>query len=201
MVKGTNQIITMLQFYLYLFFAFYNLSCLGGGGCWGGPEICSGISPALRGSVSGEHVGQTGTLRACQTSQLPPGSHHNLVGRLPASSSNGRPPPLLLVFAKPTLCLDQVLARLLRCCLLQKSAAAFCQSSLRPDCRQAQCSPCDEEEDYHNDDGQDEDDHCWDPIVSRLNVSMMRMLKGFWVTLLLMMRRLFLLLLFIYQHY
>ena len=29
-----------------------------------------------------------------------------------------------------------------------------------PDCRQAQCSPCDEEEDYHNDDGQDEDDHC-----------------------------------------
>ena len=51
-------------------------------------------------------------------------------------------------------------ACLLRCCLLQKSAAAFCQSSLRPDCRQAQCSPCDEEEDYHNDDGQDEDDHC-----------------------------------------
>ena len=59
-----------------------------------------------------------------------------------------------------SLCLEQELACLLRCCLLQKSAAAFCQSSLRPDCRQAQCSPCDEEEDYHNDDGQDEDDHC-----------------------------------------
>ena len=40
-------------------------SCLGRrggeGGCWGEPESCSGISPALRGSVSGEHVGQTGT--------------------------------------------------------------------------------------------------------------------------------------------
>ena len=105
------------------------------------------------------------------------------------------------------LCLQNPLCVWTKCLLAPVLLAAEkCRGFLpiiaeTPDCRQAQCSPCDEEEDYHNDDGQDEDDHCWDPIVSRLNVTMMRRLRRFWVTLLLMMRRLFLLLLFIYQHY
>ena len=202
MVKGTNQIITMLQFYLYLFFAFYILSRRRGrrrrmlrrardllGHLTGSPRLCvwgarwSDRDPPCLPNVA------TSSWFAPQ----PGWSAPRLLVQWSAASSAACVCKTHSV-SGPSACL-------LRCCLLQKSAAAFCQSSLRPDCRQAQCSPCDEEEDYHNDDGQDEDDHCWDPIVSRLNVTMMRRLRRFWVTLLLMMRRLFLLLLFIYQHY
>ena len=199
MVKGTNQIITMLQFYLYLFFAFYILS-------WRRGRRMLRRARDLLGHL-------TGSPRLCvwgaRWSDRDPPCLPNVATSSWFAPHPGWSAPRLLVqwsaaFSAAcvckthSLCLEQELACLLRCCLLQKSAAAFCQSSLRPDCRQAQCSPCDEE-DY--DDGQDEDDHCWDPIVSRLNVTMMRRLRRFWVTLLLMMRRLFLLLLFIYQHY
>ena len=116
MIRSTQQIITIMHFYFYLSFAFYILS-------WkkGGEEDVEESPKAARAShrlsealCLGSTLVRPGLLRACQTSQLPPGSHHNLVGRLVASSSNGRPPPLLLVFAKPTLCLEQVLE--LACC-------------------------------------------------------------------------------------
>ena len=124
MIRSTQQIIPIMHFYFFLSFAFYILSWKKGRGAGGDVE---GSPRAARAShrlsealCLGSTLVRPGLLRACQTSQLPPGSHHNLVGRPAASSSNHSPPPLLLVFAKPTLCLEQVLE-------LACSGAACCR--------------------------------------------------------------------------
>ena len=137
MVKGTNQIITMLQFYLYLFFAFYILS-------W--RRVLKRARDLLG------HL--TGSPRLCvwgaRWSDRDPPCLPNVATSSWFAPHPGWSAPRLLVQSSAafsaacvckthSLCLEQELACLLRCCLLQKSAAAFCQSSL------------------------------WDPIVGRLN--------------------------------
>ena len=144
MVKGTNQIITMLQFYLYLFFAFYILS-------WRRGRRMLRRARDLLGHL-------TGSPRLCvwgaRWSDRDPPCLPNVATSSWFAPHPGLSAPRLPVqwsAASSAACVCKThsvsgpSACLLRCCLLQKSAAAFCQSSLRPDCRQPQCSPCDEE--------------------------------------------------------